>query len=103
MRILSDTHFNLLMQQTALMATEGVELAFTDDAVAAIAALAARVNSSIENIGARRLRTVVSKLMEELSFTAPRLAGTKVVIDAAYVEAHTSEMSTRLDTSRYVL
>ena len=74
-RILTDTQFNLLMQQTKLLGTEGVDLTFTEDAILEIAQLAARVNSTVENIGARRLRTVVSKLMEELSFNAHRMAG----------------------------
>ena len=100
---LTDTQFNLLMQQRALLATEGVTLTFTDDAVGEIARLAATLNASVENIGARRLRTVLAKLMEEVSFTAHRLAGTEVVVDAAYVKAHTSAMSTKSDARQYIL
>ena len=102
-RILSDTQYNLLFQQQQLLSTEGVSLTFTDDAVSEIASLAARVNASVENIGARRLRTVIAKLMEEVSFTAHRLAGTEVVVDAAYVKAHTSAMSTKSDARQYIL
>ena len=102
-RILTDTQFNLLMQQTKLLGTEGVDLTFTEDAILEIAQLAARVNSTVENIGARRLRTVVSKLMEELSFNAHRMAGQKVEIDAAYVRAHTGEMATKVDIEKYIL
>ena len=101
--ILRDTQFNLLMQQQKLLATEGVHLNFTDDAVAAVARLAAQVNASVENIGARRLRTVIAKLMEEISFTAHRLSGTEVVIDRAYVMAHTGDMSTESDARQYIL
>jgi len=102
-RILTETRFNLLLQQQRLLETEDVSLTFTDDAIAEIAGLAARVNSSVENIGARRLRTVVAKLMEEVSFTAHRLAGQEVVIDAEYVRAHTAEMSTKVDVQKYIL
>ena len=102
-RILTDTKFNLLMQQQRLLETEGVQLTFTDDAVAEIASLAARVNTSVENIGARRLRTVIAKLMEDVSFNANRLSGTEVVVDAAYVRAHTGTMSDKVDMQKYIL
>ena len=102
-RILTDTKFNLLLQQTKLMETEGVELSFTDDAVRQIAKLAAQVNQTVENIGARRLRTVVSKLMEEVSFTAHHLKGTKLEVDAEYVRAHTGEMASKVDVQKYIL
>jgi ATP-dependent HslUV protease ATP-binding subunit HslU len=102
-RILSETRFNLLMQQTKLLETEGVVLSFTEDAVVEIARLAARVNATVENIGARRLRTVVAKLMEKVSFTAPTLQGTSLTIDAEYVKAHTGDMATKVDVGKYIL
>ena len=80
-----------------------VSLTFTEDAIAEIARLAASVNTSVENIGARRLRTVLAKLMEEVSFTAHRLAGTEVVIDANYVRTHTGAMADNADTKKYIL
>ena len=102
-RILRDTRFSLLVQQSELLATEGVTLRFEPDAVEEIASLAALVNSTVENIGARRLRTVLAKLMEEVSFTAHRLSGTTVSIDAAYVRAHTGDMAARVDVHKYIL
>ena len=102
-RILSATEYNLLLQQTKLLATESVTLSFTDDAVSEIARLAARVNATVENIGARRLRTVVSKLMEEVSFNAHRLSGTSLAINAQYVRGHTGGMASTGDLSKYVL
>ena len=102
-RILTDTKYNLLVQQSKLMATEGVELTFTEDAVAEVAKLAAQVNATVENIGARRLRTVVSKLMEEVSFNAHRLKGTTVKVDATYVKAHTGDMASKVDVQKYIL
>ena len=102
-RILSDTTFNLLVQQTKLMETEGVTLTFTPGAIQEIARLAALVNSTVENIGARRLRTVVSKLMEEVSFNAHRLSGTTVEVTAEYVHAHTGEMAAKVDVHKYIL
>ena len=85
-RILTDTEASLIKQYVALMQTEGVELDFTDDAIAAIARIAAKVNGSVENIGARRLQTVMERVLDEVSFTAADRAGEKVRIDAAYVE-----------------
>ena len=102
-RILTDTQFNLLMQQQKLLETEGVALTFTEDAVDEIAGLSARINSSVENIGARRLRTVIAKLMEEISFNGSRLSGTEIVVDAAYVRVHTSSISEKTDVQKYML
>ena len=88
---------------TALMGTEAVEVSFTTDGIAALARIAAEVNRSVENIGARRLYTVMERVFEELSFAAPDRAGDKVVVDAAFVEANLGELSRDTDISRYVL
>ena len=85
------------------MQTEGVELGFTDDAVRRIAEVAWHVNESIENIGARRLHTVLERLLEVVSFDAADLAGEQVVIDAAYVDEHLSELVANEDLTRYIL
>ncbi len=102
-RILSETRFNLTEQYAALLATEEVTLEFTDDAIVAIAKLAADVNDSVENIGARRLQTMMEKLLEEVSFGAEDRAGEKLKIDAAYVEQQLSAVVKDTDLSKYVL
>ena len=93
----------LTRQYTALMATEGVTVGFTADGIAALARIAAEVNRSVENIGARRLYTVMERVFEELSFTAPDRAGETVTVDAAFVEAHLGDLARSPDLSRYVL
>lgn len=102
-RILTETDNALTLQYTALMATEKVEVAFTPDGIAALAAIAAEVNRTVENIGARRLYTVLERVFEELSFTAPDRSGDQVQVDAAFVEKHLGELSRSADLSRYVL
>ncbi len=102
-RILTETDNALTRQYTALMGTEAVEVSFTTDGIAALARIAAEVNRSVENIGARRLYTVMERVFEELSFAAPDRAGDKVVVDAAFVEANLGELSRDTDISRYVL
>ena len=102
-RILTETDNALTRQYTALMGTEAVEVSFTTDGIAALARIAAEVNRSVENIGARRLYTVMERVFEELSFAAPDRAGDKVVVDAAFVEANLGELSRDSDISRYVL
>jgi ATP-dependent HslUV protease ATP-binding subunit HslU len=102
-RILTEPANALLKQYVALMQTEGLSLTFTDDAVAAIADIAARVNERMENIGARRLHTVVERLLDQLSFDAPELTHKDVVIDAAYVEARLNDVLKDDDLSRYIL
>ena len=102
-RILSETEANLLKQNQALMATEGVTLEFDDGAVAAMAEAAATVNARVENIGARRLHTVIEKVMEELSFTAADQHGQTVLIDADYVKKRLGDIATDADLSRYIL
>ena len=102
-RILTETDNALTRQYTALMGTEAVDVSFTTDGIAALARIAAEVNRSVENIGARRLYTVMERVFEELSFAAPDRAGDKVVVDAAFVEANLGELSRDSDISRYVL
>ncbi|HXE26184.1 MAG TPA: ATP-dependent protease ATPase subunit HslU [Roseiarcus sp.] len=102
-RILTDTEASLIKQYAALMRTEGVELEFSDDAVNAIARLAAQVNGSVENIGARRLQTVMERVLDEVSFTAPDRGGEKVRIDADFVERHIGDLAANADLSRFIL
>jgi ATP-dependent HslUV protease ATP-binding subunit HslU len=85
------------------MGTEEVAVSFTEDGIAALARIAAEVNRSVENIGARRLYTVLERVFEELSFTAPDRSGDAVVVDAAYVETRLGALSKSSDLSRYVL
>lgn len=102
-RILTETDNALTRQYTALMGTEEVTVAFTPDGIAALARIAAEVNQSVENIGARRLYTVMERVFEELSFTAPDRAGEAVTVDAAFVETNLGELARSTDLSRYVL
>jgi ATP-dependent HslUV protease ATP-binding subunit HslU len=102
-RILTETDNALTRQYAALMATEDVEIRFTEDGIAALARIAADVNQSVENIGARRLYTVMERVFEELSFTAPDRGGEAVVVDAAFVEANVGALAKSADLSRYVL
>jgi ATP-dependent HslUV protease ATP-binding subunit HslU len=85
------------------METEKVAVSFTDDGVAALARIAADVNQAVENIGARRLHTVLERVFEDLSFTAPDQGGQAVTVDAAFVEAHLGELARNRDLSRYIL
>jgi len=102
-RILTETDNALTRQYSALMATEGVNVTFTVDGIAALAKIAAEVNESIENIGARRLHTIIERVFEELSFTAPDRSGEAVVVSADFVEQHLGELARSNDISRYVL
>jgi ATP-dependent HslUV protease ATP-binding subunit HslU len=102
-RILTDTEASLIKQYEALMLAEGVRLSFTDDAILAIARIAAKVNSSVENIGARRLQTVMERVLDEVSFTAPDRAGDAIEIDAAYVDGHVGDLADNADLSRFIL
>ena len=102
-RILTEPEASLVTQYKALMETEGVTLDFTDDAVEAIADIAADVNAAIENIGARRLQTVMERLLDEISFTAPDRGGETVHIDAAYVRKHVGDLAKNTDLSRFIL
>ena len=102
-RILSETRANLVAQYSALLATEQVTVDFTPGAIAAIARTAAAVNESVENIGARRLSTVMEKLLEELSFEAEDRTGETITIDEAYVHARLDGLARDADLSRYIL
>ena len=102
-RILTETDNALTRQYTALMGTEDVTVSFTEDGIAALARIAAEVNQSVENIGARRLYTVMERVFEELSYTAPDRAGETITVDAEFVEANLGELSRSADLSRYVL
>jgi len=102
-RILTETDNALTLQYTALMATEEVKVEFTTEGIAALAKIAAEVNLSVENIGARRLYTVLERVFEELSFEAPDRSGEHITVDAEFVEKHLGELSRSSDISRYVL
>lgn len=102
-RILTEPHNALVKQYIEMMATEGVTLVFTDDAIEEIAEIAALVNERTENIGARRLYTVMETLLEDISFNAPDMAGTEVVIDAQYVREKLEDIIEDEDLSRYIL
>jgi ATP-dependent HslUV protease ATP-binding subunit HslU len=102
-RILTEPEHSLIKQYAALMATEQVTLTFTDDAVEALAELAADINDRIENIGARRLHTVLERLLEEISFTATDKAGESISVDAAYVNERVAPLAQKGDLSRFIL
>ena len=102
-RILTETDNALTRQYTALMGTEDLTVSFTEDGIAALAKIAAEVNASVENIGARRLYTVLERVFEELSFTAPDRAGEQVVVNAEFVDKNLGELMASPDISRYVL
>lgn len=102
-RILSETKAGLPEQYVALLGTEGVTLNFTPDAIARVAKLAAQVNEKVENIGARRLQTIMERLVEEISFTAEDAPGTTLDIDAAYVDSQLADVVGDTDLSKYVL
>jgi ATP-dependent HslUV protease ATP-binding subunit HslU len=102
-RILKEPRNSLVRQYTALLATEGVDVQFRDDAIDELARIAAEVNERMENIGARRLHTVMERLLDEISFGASELRGQRIVIDAAYVKAKLEGIATDEDLSRYIL
>ncbi|RAK67302.1 ATP-dependent protease ATPase subunit HslU [Phenylobacterium kunshanense] len=102
-RILTEPEANLIRQHQALLATEGLTVTFTDDAVDALADAAVAVNGSVENIGARRLQTVLEKVMEEISFTAADRTGETIVIDAAYVTSRIGDLAKNADLSKFIL
>lgn len=102
-RILTETDNCLIKQYCALLATEGVDLNFTDDAIHEIARIAFEVNETVENIGARRLLTVMEKLLDQISFEAPDMSGQKVIIDSKDVTATVSELAENTDLSKFIL
>ncbi|ALA17319.1 MULTISPECIES: ATP-dependent protease ATPase subunit HslU [Chelatococcus] len=102
-RILTETEASLVKQAVAMMATEGVTLAFTDDAIDALAHIAVEVNRTVENIGARRLQTVIERVLDEISFTAPDRGGETVTVDGDYVRREVGELAQNADLSRFIL
>jgi ATP-dependent HslUV protease ATP-binding subunit HslU len=102
-RILTEPEANLIMQYTALMKTEGVELSFAPDAVEAMADLAVQVNESVENIGARRLHTVLERVLEEISFNASERAGETFNVTGEYVRRTLGGLAGDKDLSKYIL
>ncbi len=102
-RILTETEHSLIKQYTALLGTENVTLEIGDDAIAAVADLAAEINTSVENIGARRLHTVLEKLLEEISFSATDRGGETFKVDAAYVRSQVGELAKKGDLSKFIL
>jgi ATP-dependent HslUV protease ATP-binding subunit HslU len=102
-RILTETEASLIKQYVALMQTEGVTLDFTDDAIDRLAAIAVDLNASVENIGARRLQTVMERVLDEISYEAPDKGGTSVTVDAAYVDKHVGDLAKNTDLSRFIL
>merc|ERR1712087_597356 len=101
--ILTEPENNLIKQQNALMFTEGVHLEITDSAKERMAKLATQINRDVENIGARRLHTIIERLMEDLSFTACDRAGEHVVLDAEHVQQALGELAKKSDLSRFIL
>ncbi|RAI42162.1 ATP-dependent protease ATPase subunit HslU [Rhodoplanes roseus] len=102
-KILTETEASLIKQYVALLGTEGVTLHFTDDAIDAIADVAVLVNSTVENIGARRLQTVMERVLDEISFAAPDKGGETVTIDGDYVNSRVADLAKNADLSRFIL
>ena len=102
-RILTETEASLIKQYIALMKTEDVDLTFTDDAIDSLAGIAVDLNATVENIGARRLQTVMERVLDEISYDAPDRGGTQVAVDAAYVQKHVGDLSKNTDLSRFIL
>jgi ATP-dependent HslUV protease ATP-binding subunit HslU len=102
-RILTETEASLIRQYKALMATEGVTLDFTDEGIDALADAAAEVNATVENIGARRLQTVMERVLEEVSFHAPDSSGARIVVDKAFVTREIGALTKNADLSRFIL
>ena len=102
-RILTETEASLVKQSVALLATEGVTLAFTEDSIDALAKVAVEVNNSVENIGARRLQTVLERVLDDISFSAPDRSGDTVTIDGTYVRERVEDLAKNADLSRFIL
>ena len=102
-KILTEPEASLIKQYIALLAPEGVPVSFTDDGLESIAGIAADTNASVENIGARRLQTVMERLLDEISFAAPDRSGDSIVVDAAYVEKHVGNLARNADLSKFIL
>jgi ATP-dependent HslUV protease ATP-binding subunit HslU len=102
-RILKEPKFSLIKQYEALMQTEEVKITFTEDGIDALATLAVNINTSIENIGARRLHTILERVLEDISFSASDRKGQTVVVDAEYVSSNATELSKDTDLSKFIL
>jgi ATP-dependent HslUV protease ATP-binding subunit HslU len=102
-RILTEPEANLIKQYSALLGTEGIKLEFSEEGVAALAGIAVQINSAVENIGARRLHTVLERVLDDVSFSAPDRSGQTIVIDRAYVEDHVGDLARNADLSRFIL
>jgi ATP-dependent HslUV protease ATP-binding subunit HslU len=102
-RILTEPEASLIKQYIALIGTEGVTLEFTEDAIDALADIAVSVNGSVENIGARRLQTVMERVLDDISFSAPDRTGEAVKVDAAFVQTHIGDLAKNADLSRFIL
>jgi ATP-dependent HslUV protease ATP-binding subunit HslU len=103
MRILTEPEYSLIKQYQALLSTEDVKLEFSESGIDAIASLAVHINSTIENIGARRLHTILERVLEDISFSAPDKGGEKLLIDSEYVDSHINELSKNTDLSKFIL
>ena len=102
-RILTETEASIVKQYVALMKTEGLDLVFSPDAIDELARVAVEVNSSVENIGARRLQTVMERVLDEVSFTAPDRAGETVTVDRDFVSRNVGDLAKNADLSRFIL
>ena len=102
-RILTETEASLIKQYKALLETEGVTLTFTPESIDVLARMTVQVNATVENIGARRLQTMMEKLLEEVSFSAPDRSGQEIVIDGPFVEKQIADLARNADLSRFVL
>jgi len=102
-RILTEPECSLIKQYKALLGTEGIDLDFTEESIVAIANIAAEINASIENIGARRLHTVMERVLDELSYSATDRSGEAVMIDEAYVQKHVGDLAKNADLSKFIL
>ena len=102
-RILTEPEYSLIKQYQALLSTEDVNLEFSESGIESIASLAVHINSTIENIGARRLHTILERVLEDISFSAPDKGGEKLIIDSEYVNSHVDELSKNTDLSKFIL
>ncbi|MBT5899928.1 MAG: AAA domain-containing protein, partial [Candidatus Pelagibacter sp.] len=102
-RILKEPDNSLIKQYVALMKTENVELQFTDDGIEELAEISSQINSTIENIGARRLHTILEKVLEEISFSAPDKSGEKIVVDKSFVQKNLGDIIKDKDLSKFIL
>ena len=102
-KILKEPDNSLIKQYKALMKTEKVNLKFTEDGIEALADISTHINSTIENIGARRLHTILEKVLDEISFTAPDKAGEEIVVDKKYIEKHLGDITKDKDLSKFIL